>query len=59
MMLTAFAAMETIHVWAYSHLNDTLGLPEVEYKAFREYEAMKNCFRARLSSWPPKKLAKF
>lgn len=42
MMLTAFAAMETIHVWAYSHLNDTLGLPEVEYKAFREYEAMKN-----------------
>ncbi|MEY3370917.1 MAG: hypothetical protein RLZZ361_1587 [Cyanobacteriota bacterium] len=42
MMLTAFAAMETVHVWAYSHLNDTLGLPEVEYKAFREYEAMKN-----------------
>jgi len=42
MMLTAFAAMETIHVWAYSHLNDTLGLPEVEYKAFLEYEAMKN-----------------
>ncbi len=42
MMLTSFAAMETIHVWAYSHLNDTLGLPDVEYKAFREYEAMKN-----------------
>jgi ribonucleoside-diphosphate reductase beta chain len=42
MMLTAFAAMETVHVWAYSHLNDTLGLPEVEYKAFRDYEAMKN-----------------
>jgi len=42
MMLTAFAAMETVHVWAYSHLNDTLGLPEVEYKAFLEYEAMKN-----------------
>jgi ribonucleoside-diphosphate reductase beta chain len=42
MMLTAFAAMETVHVWAYSHLNDTLGLPDVEYKAFREYEAMKN-----------------
>jgi hypothetical protein len=41
-MLTAFAAMETVHVWAYSHLNDTLGLPDVEYKAFREYEAMKN-----------------
>ncbi len=42
MMLTAFASMETVHVWAYSHLNDTLGLPDVEYKAFREYEAMKN-----------------
>lgn len=42
MMLTTFAAIETIHVWAYSHLNDTLGLPEVEYKAFREYEAMRN-----------------
>lgn len=42
MMLTAFASMETVHVWAYSHLNDTLGLPEVEYSAFREYEAMKN-----------------
>jgi ribonucleoside-diphosphate reductase beta chain len=42
MMLTTFAAIETIHVWAYSHLNDTLGLPEVEYRAFREYEAMRN-----------------
>lgn len=42
MMLTSFASMETVHVWAYSHLNDTLGLPDVEYKAFREYEAMKN-----------------
>ena len=41
-MRTSFAAMETVHVWAYSHLNDTLGLPEVEYSAFREYEAMKN-----------------
>lgn len=41
MMLTAFAAMETVHVWAYSHLNDTLGLPEVEYRAFLDYEAMR------------------
>lgn len=41
MMLTAFAGMETIHVWAYSHLNDTLGLPEVEYRAFLDYEAMR------------------
>jgi len=42
MMLTSFAAMETIHVWAYSHLNDTLGLPDIEYRAFRNYESMKN-----------------
>jgi ribonucleoside-diphosphate reductase beta chain len=34
MMLTAFANMETIHVDAYSHLLDTLGLPETEYEAF-------------------------
>lgn len=42
MMLSAFAAMEGIHVWAYSYLNDSLGLPEREYSAFLEYEAMKN-----------------
>lgn len=42
MMLSAFAAMESIHVWAYSYLNDSLGLPESEYSAFLEYESMKN-----------------
>lgn len=42
MMLTSFASMETIHAWAYSHLNDTLGLPENEYQAFLEYAAMKD-----------------
>lgn len=42
MMLTSFAAMETIHVWAYSQLNDTLGLPEEEYSAFQEYDSMKD-----------------
>lgn len=42
MMLSAFAAMESIHVWAYSYLNDSLGLPEKEYSAFMEYEAMRN-----------------
>jgi ribonucleoside-diphosphate reductase beta chain len=41
MMLSAFAAMESVHVWAYSHLNDTLGLPEAEYSAFLDYEAMR------------------
>lgn len=42
MMLSAFAAMESLHVWAYSYLNDSLGLPEKEYSAFLEYESMRN-----------------
>ncbi len=42
MMLSAFAAMESTHVWAYSYLNDSLGLPEKEYSAFLEYESMRN-----------------
>lgn len=42
MMLTAFANMETVHIAAYSHLLDTLGLPEVEYSAFMKYKAMKD-----------------
>lgn len=42
MMLSAFASMESTHVWAYSYLNDSLGLPEKEYSAFLEYEAMRN-----------------
>ncbi|HTK60322.1 MAG TPA: ribonucleotide-diphosphate reductase subunit beta [Candidatus Baltobacteraceae bacterium] len=45
MMLSAFAAMESIHVWAYSYLNDSLGLPEREYSAFLDYEAMRNKYQ--------------
>lgn len=41
MMLTAFANMETVHIAAYSHLLDTIGMPETEYSAFLEYEEMK------------------
>jgi ribonucleoside-diphosphate reductase beta chain len=41
MMLAAFKNMESIHVAAYSTLLDTLGLPEVEYQAFMEYDAMR------------------
>jgi ribonucleoside-diphosphate reductase beta chain len=41
MMLTSFAAMETIHIAAYSHLLDTIGMPESEYHAFMQYDAMK------------------
>lgn len=40
MMMLSFAQRETIHMRAYALLNDTLGLPESEYKAFLEYTAM-------------------
>jgi ribonucleoside-diphosphate reductase beta chain len=40
MMMSSFANMESIHQHAYSLLLDTVGMPEVEYKAFSEYEAM-------------------
>lgn len=45
MMLSAFAATESVHVWAYSHLNDSLGLPEKEYSAFLEYQSMRNKYQ--------------
>ncbi len=44
MMLTAFANAEVLHTWAYSQLNDTLGLPDSEYEAFRNYAAMRDKF---------------
>jgi len=34
--------METIHIAAYSHLLDTIGMPEVEYSAFLRYKEMKD-----------------
>ena len=40
MMLDTFAAMEAIHIDAYSLLIETVGMPENTYKAFHEYEAM-------------------
>ena len=42
MMLSAFSNIETIHISAYSHLLDTLGMPEVEYQAFLKYKATKD-----------------
>jgi ribonucleoside-diphosphate reductase beta chain len=41
MMLLSFGAREAIHVQAYSHLIDTLGMPEVTYKQFLEYDEMR------------------
>jgi ribonucleoside-diphosphate reductase beta chain len=42
MMLSVFSAMETVHVAAYSHLLDTIGMPETEYSAFLKYKQMKD-----------------
>jgi ribonucleoside-diphosphate reductase beta chain len=41
MMLSAFANMETVHIAAYALLLETIGMPEAEFGAFMEYEAMK------------------
>jgi ribonucleoside-diphosphate reductase beta chain len=41
MMLSAFSNMETIHVAAYALLLETIGMPESEFSAFLDYEAMK------------------
>ncbi len=41
MMLAAFSNMETIHVAAYALLLETIGMPEAEFSAFLDYEAMK------------------
>lgn len=40
MMLAAFSNMETVHIAAYSHLLDTIGMPETEYAAFLKYKEM-------------------
>jgi ribonucleoside-diphosphate reductase beta chain len=42
MMLAAFSNMETIHIGAYAHLLDTIGMPETEYQAFMKYKEMKD-----------------
>jgi ribonucleoside-diphosphate reductase beta chain len=41
MMLMGFAAREAIHIAAYSHLIETLGMPESTYNEFLEYDAMR------------------
>src|ERR1700759_2850534 len=42
MMLSSFANMETIHIAAYALLLETIGMPESEFAAFMEYEAMRD-----------------
>jgi ribonucleoside-diphosphate reductase beta chain len=42
MMLLGFSAREALHIAAYSHLIETLGLPDTMYNQFLEYESMKD-----------------
>ena len=41
MMLLGFAAREALHIAAYSHLIETLGLPDTTYNEFLSYAEMK------------------
>jgi ribonucleoside-diphosphate reductase beta chain len=41
MMLLGFSSREAVHVAAYSHLVESLGLPETTYNEFLEYSEMK------------------
>lgn len=41
MMMTSIAAREAVHIQAYSTLIDEIGMPETEYAAFMQYDAMR------------------
>ncbi len=41
MMLLGFAAREALHIAAYSHLIETLGMPDETYNEFMEYAEMR------------------
>ena len=42
MMLLGFSAREALHVAAYSHLIETVGMPEATYNEFLEYAQMRD-----------------
>jgi ribonucleoside-diphosphate reductase beta chain len=42
MMLLGFAAREALHVAAYSHLIESLGMPDTTYNEFLAYQEMKD-----------------
>lgn len=53
MMLTGFAAREALHIAAYSHLIETLGMPESTYSEFSKYDEMVDkheFFKAKISN---------
>jgi len=60
MMLLGFGAREALHVAAYSHLVETLGLPETTYNEFLEYKEMseKHEYIQQISGLEPREIAK-
>src|SRR5690242_18516187 len=42
MMLAAFSNMETVHIAAYALLLETIGMPETEFAAFMDYQALRD-----------------
>lgn len=42
MMLASFSNMETIHIAAYALLLETIGMPDAEFTAFMDYQAMRD-----------------
>jgi len=61
MMLSAFATAEANHIHSYSQLLDTIGMDETEYKAFQNYDEMRDkheyMFQQRYEFNTVKKLA--
>ncbi len=59
MMLLGFAAREALHIAAYSHLIESLGMPETVYNEFNEYKAMKDKheYFEKLSEFSDRKVA--
>jgi ribonucleoside-diphosphate reductase beta chain len=47
MMLSGFSAREAVHIEAYSQVLETVGMPDTEYEAFADYEAMS----AKVAHW--------
>ncbi len=42
MMLAAFSNIETVHIAAYALLLETIGMPDSEFAAFYDYQAMRD-----------------
>jgi len=59
MMLSSFAAREALHIAAYSHLIESMGMPESIYNEFLQFQAMKekHDILAELKNTPKEEIA--